>query len=269
MMLAAESLALKVASNIHRTAVIHSSAEIGDDALIGPYTIIGQHVKIGARTKIAGHVVIEGCTEIGGDCTIGYGAMLGLEAQDRKYSGSRSYLKIGKGNIIREYVTIHRSADSEGATSIGDNNFIMAYCHVGHDCKIGDGVVITNYTGLSGHVEVEDGAVLSGYVGVHQFARIGKLAMISGLTGITKDVVPFVTVQGRPPRVRGLNTEGLKRSGLSAAQRAEIKAAYKMLFRSKLNVTLAIETLLRSDTITDEVRHMIDFIKSSKRGIYR
>lgn len=267
--MAAKNSSLKAASNIHRSALIHRAAIIEEDVAIGPFTIIGQHVKIGAGTIIAGHAIIESWTEIGSGCSIGHGALLGLEAQHRKCSGGRSYLKIGNGNIIREYVTIHRSAQEEGITSIGDNNFIMAYCHVGHDCKIGDGVVMTNYTGLSGHVEVQDGAVLSGYVGVHQFARIGRLAMVSGQTGLTKDVVPYVTVQGRPPRVRGLNVEGLRRSGMSEAQRGSIKAAYKLIFRSGLNVSQALEALMETGAITEDVRGMVDFIKASKRGIYR
>jgi UDP-N-acetylglucosamine acyltransferase len=253
--------------NIHPTATIHAKAELGTGVSIGPYAVIGEHVRLGERTIIGPHAVIDGWTTVGKACEIGVGAVLGGPPQDLKYRGQRSLLHIGDDTCIREYVTIHRSAEEDGATVIGSHDFLMAYSHVAHDCRLGDYVIMVNYAGLSGYVEVEDRAFISGHNAVHQFVRIGYLAMVSGTSRVVKDIPPFMIAEGNPTRIRGLNMVGLRRLGIGPAVRTELRRAFRVLYRSGLNTSQALERMRQEGLTGDEVQRLINFIGRSKRGI--
>jgi UDP-N-acetylglucosamine acyltransferase len=256
-------------SDIHPSAIIHPDADLGEEVTIGPFAVLGEHVRVGSGTQIASHVVIEGWTQIGQHCTIAPGAVIGGAPQDMKYRGYRSFVVIGDRNIIREHVTIHRSSQEEGATIIGNDNFLMAHTHIAHDCKIGNQVVIVNYTGLSGYVEVEDRAFISGHIAIHQFVKIGFLAMISGGSRVGQDVPPFMLAEGNPMKVRGLNIVGMQRNAISPAVRLQLKRAFKILYRSNLNTTQALHRIKAELEIGEEIRRLITFIEQSSRGIYR
>jgi UDP-N-acetylglucosamine acyltransferase len=253
--------------NIHPTAIIHPQAELGAGVSIGPYAVIGEHVQLGAGTSVGPHAVIEGWTRIGQSCEIGVGAVLGGAPQDLKHRGQRSFLRIGDHSCVREYVTIHRSAEEDGATIVGAHAFLMAYTHVAHDCRLGDHVIMVNYAGLSGYVEVEDRAFISGHNAVHQFVRIGYLAMVSGASRVVKDIPPFMIAEGNPTRVRGLNVVGMRRLGLTPKVRGELRQAYRLLYRSGLNTSQALAGIRQEGLASSEVQRLISFIEAAKRGI--
>ncbi|MBI3329143.1 MAG: acyl-ACP--UDP-N-acetylglucosamine O-acyltransferase [Nitrospinae bacterium] len=253
--------------NIHPTASVHPKAQLGDGVSVGPYAVIGEHVCIGAGTTISPHAVLEGWTTVGNACEIGAGAVLGGPPQDLKYRGQRSFLRIGDHTHIREYVTIHRSAEEDGTTVIGAHNFLMAYTHVAHDCKLGDHVVLVNYAGLSGYVEVEDRAFISGHTAVHQFVRIGYLALVSGCSRVVKDIPPFMLAEGNPTRIRGLNVVGMRRLGIGPAARTKLRQAFRLLYRSGLNTSQALQQIRQARFTGGEVQRVITFIEGSKRGI--
>jgi UDP-N-acetylglucosamine acyltransferase len=253
--------------NIHPTASIHPNAKLAEGVSIGPYAVIGEHVQLGAGTMVAPHAVIEGWTSIGQYCDIGVGAVLGGAPQDLKYRGQRSFLRIGDHTCIREYVTVHRSAEEDGVTSIGAHDFLMAYTHVAHDCRLGDYVIMVNYAGLSGYVEVEDRAFISGHNAVHQFVRIGYLAMISGASRVVKDIPPFMLAEGNPTRVRGLNVVGMRRLGLTPQVRRELRRAYRLLYRSGFNTSQALDSMRQEGLSSHEVQHLMAFVEGAKRGI--
>jgi UDP-N-acetylglucosamine acyltransferase len=253
--------------SIHPTATIHPKAELGQDVDIGPYVVIGEHVRLGDGTRIGPHAVIDGWTTIGQHCDVGVGAVLGGAPQDLKYHGQRSFLRVGDHSCIREYATVHRSAEEDGATSIGSRVFLMAYTHVAHDCQLGDHVIMVNYAGLSGYVEVEDRAFISGHNAVHQFVRIGYLAMVSGASRVVKDIPPFMIAEGNPTRIRGLNVVGMRRLGLAPQVRAELRQAYRLLYRSGLNTSQVLERLRQAGTTSSEVQRLIAFVEAAKRGI--
>lgn len=253
-------------TGIHPTVFVDSSTQIGDEVQIGAYTVIGPHCRIGARTVIGPHVVIEEYTTIGRECQIRAGAVLGGPPQDHKFKGERSFLRIGDRNLVREFVTMHRATGPEAATVIGDDNLIMAYVHIGHNCEIGSNTMMANYTGLSGHVTVEDGAVLGGLVGVHQFVRIGKLAMLGGDSKVVQDVPPFMLADGRPASVLELNVRGLRRSGVVAPSRAALRQAYKLLYRSNLNVSQALEAITEEIEPNEELNYLVAFMQRIKEG---
>ncbi|MEW6674844.1 MAG: acyl-ACP--UDP-N-acetylglucosamine O-acyltransferase [Nitrospirota bacterium] len=257
-------------SEIHPTAIINSKAEIEEGVIIGPFCIIGEGVRIRKGTKLISNVIIEGNTEIGENCTIYPFTSIGLPPQDLKYKGGKTGVKIGKENIIREYVTIHRaSVGGDGLTTIGDKNFLMAYVHIAHDCKIGSQIIMANLATLGGHVVVEDYAVIGGLVAVHQFTRIGAYAMVGGFSGVGQDIPPYTIASGARARLFGLNTIGLKRHGFSDSTINELKKAYKILFREKRTVKDAIKKIQEDLPYTDEIRHLIEFIQKNKRGICR
>lgn len=255
-----------VRTDIHPTAIIDSTARIGQGVSIGAHSIIGKNVRIGDLTRIDSHVVIESNAEIGKDCVILAGSVIGGAPQDKKYHGEDSFVRIGDGNVIREYVTIHRASGDGEATVLGDGNMLMAYCHVGHNCKLGDNITMANYVGISGHVMIEDKVVFGGFVGVHQKVRIGKLAMIGGMSKVVQDVPPFAIVDGRPTRVCDLNVIGLRRSNISSKVRAEIRHAYKLLYRSNLNVSQALEAIDGEIEPSVELSYLTDFIRSVREG---
>lgn len=256
-----------MSESVHSTAVVHPQAQLGAGVHIAPYAVVGEHVCLGEGTRIGPHAVIDGWTTIGSACEIGPGAVVGGPPQDVKYRGQRSFVSIGDHTRLGEYVTIHRSAQDEGATVIGSHNFLMAYTHVAHDCKLGDHVIMVNYTGLSGHVTVEDRAFLSGHTAVHQFVRIGSLAMVSGCSRVVKDIPPFMLAEGNPTRIHGLNVVGMRRLGVERSARAELRRAFRLLYRAGLNTSQALQAMRQDHWTSEEVQRLIAFIEGSQRGI--
>lgn len=251
---------------IHRTAIIAPSAEIDSSAEVGPYSVIGVRCHVGADTQIGPHVVLEDYTSIGARCEIRAGACLGGPPQDVKFKGEESYLKIGNNNIIREFVTIHRATGPGCATTIGDDGMFMAYCHVGHNCVIGNHVIMASWVGISGHVVVEDRVTFGGMVGVHQFVRIGRLAMIGGQSKVVQDIPPFMKADGRPTRVFTLNDLGLRRTGVPAKVRSDLKQAFKLLYLSDLNLSQAIEEIEQEIEPSSDLSYLLDFLRNTKFG---
>lgn len=257
---------------IHSTAVIHPGAEIADGVEIGPYVVIGENVKIGKGTKVGPHTVIDGWTEIGEDNTIFHMASVGAVPQDLKYKGEKTWLRIGHRNTIREFASLHLgTVTGDGETTVGNDNLLMAYTHVAHDCHIGNGVVMANAATLAGHVTVEDFAILGGLCAVLQFTRIGAHVMVGGTTSVVLDVPPYTIVTGdrREVRLRGLNLVGLKRRNFSEETTSALKKAYKILSLSGLRLPEAIERMKTEVEQTPEVEHFISFIEASKRGVCR
>ena len=251
---------------IHPTAIVDPSTQIGEDVEIGAYSVVGPDCVIEDRTVVGPHVVIEQYTILGKDCQVRAGAVLGGPPQDAKFKGERSYVRIGERNEIREFVTLHRATGEDQATIIGTDNLLMAYVHIGHNCQIGNGCMISSYAGLSGHINVADNVVIGGMVGIHQFARVGKYAMLGGYSKVVRDVPPFMMSDGRPADIVDLNVRGLRRAGIPPASRIQLKEAYKLLYRSNLNVTQALEAIEEEVEITPEVAYLVDFIKQIGEG---
>jgi UDP-N-acetylglucosamine acyltransferase len=251
---------------IHPTAVIHPSVELGEGVEVGAGVIIDRDVQIGDRTRIDPHVVIQPFTRLGCDCHVHSGAVLGGPPQDHKFKGERSFLHVGDRNILREYVTIHRARGEDERTILGDDNMIMAYCHIGHNCLVGNNVMMANYTGISGHVVVEDRVMICGHVGVHQFVRIGRLAMIGGCSKVVQDIPPFMIADGRPCKVYGLNVVGLRRNGILPRVRAALKQAYKYLYRSDMNLAQAMEAITAEVEPSVERDYLLEFLDRVRFG---
>lgn len=255
---------------VHETAIIHPSAKIGRNVVIGPYAIIGENVEIGDNCIIGPHVMIEGWSSVGENNRFFHGASIGCEPQDLKFRGEKSFLCIGDNNIFRENVTISRGTEGGGGeTRIGNNNLFMAYSHIAHDCQLGSHIIIGNCTGLAGHVAIEDKAIISGLSGVHQFCKIGKMAMVGFSSKIVKDVPPFVMVDGNPAKVSGINVVGLRRNNVNSETRDEIKKAYRILYRSNLMITKAVEQMEQELQGSEEIDHFIRFLRNAERGILR
>ena len=256
--------------SIHPTAIISPEATVGENVEIGPYSIIGPDVQIGRDTVVGPHAVIEGPTKIGSKCHIFQFASIGAPPQDLKFKGEKCPVIIGDNNTIREFVTIHRATSSDiGMTFIGDNNLLMAYCHVAHNCKLGNNIVMANAANLAGHIHVEDYAIIGGLSGAHQFTRIGCHAMISGTSAVNRDVPPYVTVSGNHAKPYGLNLIGLKRRGFSEETMGNLKKAYRIVFRSSLLLSKAAERIREEIKDSPEVDHFIEFIEKSERGVCR
>lgn len=254
---------------IHKTSIVDSKAEIDDDVYIGPYCVIEGKVTIKRGTKLLSHVVVQGRTTIGEDCIISPFASIGGPPQDITYKGEETETIIGRRNTIKEYVTINRGTPhGGGVTRIGDNNFIMAYSHIAHDCKVGSNVIMANCATLAGHVEVEDNVVFGGLCAVHQFCRIGRFAFISGLTGVPKDIPPFMIAAGVRAKLYGLNVIGLERNNFSREEIAKLKKAYRILFRSSLPLSTSLK-ILEEELEGENIKILIEFIQKSKRGICR
>ena len=247
---------------IHPTAIIDPQAELDSTVEVAPYAVIGADVKIGANTTVGAHVVISGPTEIGCDNHIFPGAAIGLAPQDLKYKGARSLVKIGDRNTFREYVTINRATGEGEQTVIGNDNLLMAYVHVAHNCILGDHVVIANSVALAGHVEVESKAVIGGMLGVHQFVKIGTMAMLGGMSRIDRDVPPYMLVEGNPSNVRSLNLVAFKRNNFSTEELSLMKQAYKILYRSGLTISQALEKLA-GFTDNEHINHLYQFMNAS------
>jgi UDP-N-acetylglucosamine acyltransferase len=256
--------------NIHPTAIVSPDAYIGDGATIGPYSIIGREVRIGNGTAISSHVVIEDGTEIGESCQIAQFSCIGGAPQDLKFKGEVTKVVIGNFNSIREFVTINRATCEDiGVTMIGDHNLIMAYCHVAHNCHLKDNIVLANGTNLAGHVIVEDYAVVGGLTGVHQFTHIGTHSMVGGASAVNKDVPPYVTASGNHAKLFGLNLIGMQRRGFSAEVLQALKDSYRIIFRSRLLLSQAVDQVRMEVPDFIEVRNFLDFIQQSKRGVCR
>ena len=255
---------------IHATALVDPAAKIGTDVSIGAYSIIGADVQIGDRSWIGPHVVIEGTTRIGCDNRIYQFASLGAEPQDKKFRGERSELVIGDRNLIREFVTFNRgTTDGGGATRIGNDNWIMAYVHIAHDCQVGNNVVFANNATLAGHVEVGDYVILGGFTGIHQFCKIGAHAFTGMGSLVNADVPPFVIVAGPYAKPRGINSEGLKRRGFDAARIAAIKRAYRTLYVAGAPLAEARDKLSEQAHDSADVAALLDFIERSERALVR
>ena len=255
---------------IHPTAQIDAGAKLAADVQVGAYSVIGGAVEIGSGTTIGPHVVIEGPTRIGRNNRIWQFASVGGDAQDKKYHGERSELIIGDDNLIREFVTINRgTGDGGGATRIGNGNWIMAYVHIAHDCRIGNNTVFSNNATLAGHVEIGDYAILSGFAGVHQFCRIGAHAFVGMNCMVNGDVPPFVMMAADYGRPRGINSEGLKRRGFTPERLAAIKRAYRTLYVSKLPLEESRVALAAAASESDDVRMLLDFIERGQRPLAR
>lgn len=252
-------------AKIHPSAVVASGAEIADDVQIGPFCTVGENVKIGRGTKIHSSVVVDGWTELGEDNEIFPGAIIGVAPQDLRYNGEVAYTRVGDRNVIREYVTIHRASDTEGMTSIGSDNLIMAYTHVAHNCILGSQIIIANSVGLAGHVVLEDQAVLGGMCGVHQFVRVGRLAMLGGMSKVCQDVPPFAMVDGQPARMYGMNIRGMQRRGVTKEARLGLKTCYRLILRSGLNLSQALDAIRRQIPEGEEVQHLLRFLESPSR----
>ena len=249
-------------SVIHPTAIIDPQAELDSTVEVAPYAVIGADVKIGAHTTVGAHVVISGPTEIGCDNHIFPGAAIGLAPQDLKYKGARSLVKIGDRNTFREYVTINRATGEGEETVIGNDNLLMAYVHVAHNCILGDHIVIANSVALAGHVEVESKAVIGGMLGVHQFVKIGTMAMLGGMSRIDRDVPPYMLVEGNPSNVRSLNLVAFRRNNFSVEELSLMKQAYKILYRSGLTISQALEKLAGFRD-NEHINHLYQFMNAS------
>lgn len=255
---------------IDATAVIDPTAEIAGNVSIGPYTVIGANVVIDAGTRIGPHVVIKGHTRIGRDNTIYQFASIGEDPQDKKYGGEPTRLEIGDHNTIREFVTINRgTVQDEGVTRVGDDNWIMAYVHIAHDCQVGNHTIFANNASLAGHVTVGDYVILGGFTLVYQFCSLGPHSLTAYGAGISMDVPPYVTVGGSPARPHGLNMEGLRRRGFPDEVRKTLKQAYKTLYRENRSLQEAIAELRGKVDECAELEVLVSFLESRSRGIVR
>ena len=256
---------------IDPTAIVHPDTSIDSDVAIGPYSVINKDVSIGSGTVIGSHSVINGPTKIGSNNKIFHFCSIGEDPQDKKYDkDSNSYLEIGSGNTIREYVSINRgTSDGGGTTSIGNNNWIMAYVHIAHDCKVGNNSIFANNSTLAGHVSIGDFVILGGFTGVHKFCRVGSYSFSAISSVITKDVPPFVLVSGNTAKPTGLNREGLKRNNFNVKDINELKKAYRIIYRDGRVLSDALKKLLKMSKDSKEVEQMYLFISSSERGIVR
>jgi len=261
-------------AQIHPTAIIDPKAELHDSVSVGPYAVIGPHVRIGARCSIGAHCMIDGHTRLGDDNRIFQFASIGGPPQDKKYGGEPTGLEIGNGNTIREFVTINTGTVQDvGVTRLGDDNWIMAYVHIAHDCQLGSHLILANAVQLAGHVHLGDWAFLGGLSGVHQFVRVGAHAMTGFQTRLAQDLPPFVTAAGNPAQAQGINQEGLRRRGYSPERIGVVKQMHKLLYRQGLTLAAAREAIAElANGVGDpseDVALMQDFLAAAERGIVR
>ena len=261
-------------AHVHSTALVERGAQLDDTVTVGPYAIVGEHVRIGARTTIGAHCVIEGRTTIGADNRIFQFCSLGAIPQDKKYAGEPTELAIGDRNTVREFCTFNiGTAQDAGVTRIGDDNWIMAYVHIAHDCQVGSQTILANNATLAGHVHLGDWVFIGGLTGVHQFVKIGAHAMAGFASAVSQDVPPFMTVDGNPLAVRGFNVEGLRRRGFSAARIAAVKQMHRLLYRSgktfedaRMSIAALASTMPEA---AGDIATMTDFLARASRGIVR
>jgi len=252
---------------IHPSAIISSSAEVDSDVEVGAFAIIGENCTVPSGCIIAPRATLERNVTLGQNVQVGMGTILGGPPQDLKFAGEETTVEIGEGTVIREYTTVNRGTAQSFKTSVGRNCLLMSYVHLAHDCHVGNNVILSNVVQLAGHVTVEDRAIISGLSAVHQFVRIGRHSFIGGCSRVSKDIPPFLKAVGNPVKLYGLNTVGLQRSGMDEATIRELKRAYRLLFRSDLNVTQAIEQVQSEIEGMPEVRELIQFVEASERGV--
>lgn len=256
-------------TTVHPTAIIASGAVLGEEAVVGPYCVIGPNVRLGEGTELMSHVVVDGWTMIGKKCRVFPFASLGTQTQDLKYKGGRTFVEIGDGTTIREYVTINGGTNEGEVNRVGSGCLIMAYCHIAHTCAVGNGVIMANGASLSGHVLVEDQAILGGLCGVHQFVRIGRMAIIGGMSKVTQDCPPFMMIDGNPAVARGLNQVALKRRNVPEETRELLKRAYRLLYREGLTTRNALTRIRAELPGVEEIESLVAFVEGSERGIVR
>lgn len=257
-------------TKIHQTALVDPRAELDGDVEVGPYSIVGPRVKIGKGTRVKSHVVIEGHTTLGEGNLIFQFATVGSVPQDLKYKGEDSQLIIGHHNTIREFVSVNPGTTGGGmVTRIGDHNLLMMYCHIAHDCILGGHNIIANGATLGGHVAIEDFVIVGGLVGIHQFVKVGTSAILGAGSMVSKDIPPYCNATGDRTRLRGLNSEGLRRRGFSKEQIEGLKKAYRIIFQSGLRVKEALGTVRKAIPNSPEVDHLVTFIEQSRRGVCR
>jgi UDP-N-acetylglucosamine acyltransferase len=255
-----------MSSDIHPTAIIARDAELGDGVQVGPYAIVGPGSVLGDGCVLAAHAVLDRNARLGRNVKIGIGSIVGGDAQDLKYKGEETFVEIGDGTVIREYATVNRGTTHSWKTTVGKDCFLMSYSHVGHDCHVGDGVIISNASHLGGHVTVEDKAIISGVSAVHQFALVGRYSFVGGCSRVTKDIPPYVKAAGNPVKLYGLNTVGLQRNGFSDEVVRELKRAYRLFFKSELNVSQARARAESELPRIPEIEEFLRFFDRSERG---
>lgn len=255
-----------MSATIHPTAIVDPKAELGNDVTVGPWAYVGPHCVVGDGSDIQMRATLEEHVILGAKVTVGIGTVLGGKPQDLKFKGEVTTVEIGEGTTLREYLTINRGTSESFKTSVGKHCFLMSYVHLAHDCHVGDGVIISNGTQLAGHVTVHDRAIISGLCAVHQFAKIGRHAFVGGASRISKDIPPYVKAVGNPVQLYGLNSVGLQRSGFKEEVVAELKKAYRLFFRSDLNITQA---LAKAGDLKPfpEVQAFVEFVEASGRGV--
>ena len=256
-----------VSSGIHPTAIIAATARIGEGVDIGPYAYVGDECVVGDGCMIGMRATLERNVTLATGVKIGIGSVIGGDPQDLKYRGEHTTVEIGENTVVREYATINRGTTHSMRTSVGSGSFLMSYVHLAHDCRVGNGVIIGNGTQLAGHVTIDDRAIVSGLVAVHQFARIGRHSFVGGCSRVAKDVPPYLKAVGNPVKLYGLNSVGLQRSGFDDAVVRELKRAYRLVFRSELNVTQAMSRARAELQPLPEVTAFLTFIEESERGI--
>lgn len=252
---------------IHATAVIDPGAMLGEAVEIGPYAVIGPNVEVGDGCRLGPHVVLERNVRLAAEVSVGAGSVLGSDPQDVKYQGEETWVEVGPRTVIREHSTVNRGSAASGLTSIGADCFLMTYVHVAHDCRLGDGVTIANSTQLSGHITIEDKATLSGLIAVHQFVTIGTYAFVGGASRIPQDIPPYVKAVGNPVELFGLNSVGLQRAGFSSETLLALKRAYRQLFNSDRPRAEAVAELEADSRRYPEVRRLLEFVTSTRRGV--
>jgi UDP-N-acetylglucosamine acyltransferase len=254
---------------IDKTAIIHPKAQIGAGCVIGPYCVIGEHVTLGDRCRLHSHVVLDGHTALGEENEIFPFACIGLKTQDLKWKGGTTHARIGGHNTFREYVTVNSATGDGEVTVVGSHNHILAYAHIAHNVTLGDSIIMSNVATLAGHVVVEDRAVIGGLAAVHQFCRIGTLSIIGGCSKVVQDVPPYMMADGNPAETRTINKVGLERNGVSDEAHAALKQAYKLLFREGLTTSNALARIESDLPAVPELRRLVEFVRSSERGISR
>ncbi|MBZ5545759.1 MAG: acyl-ACP--UDP-N-acetylglucosamine O-acyltransferase [Acidobacteriia bacterium] len=255
----------------HPTAIVHPKAQVACSVTVGPYSIIGEGVELGEDTEVMSHVVLEGPTKMGKRNRIFPYAAVGFACQDLKYQGEPTRLEIGDDNVFREFVTLHRgTVEGGGVTRIGNHNFLMAYVHIAHDCRLGDHIIMANGASLAGHVEIGDHATVGAFCGIHQYCRIGAYSFLGSYSVVNKDILPYSkTTVERPLGVYGANRLGLERRGLSKHDLDELDKAFRLLSRSKLNTSQALEAIEAQGFPSSHVRALVDFIRTSQRGVVK
>lgn len=254
-------------TTVHATAIVSPDAHLGSGVIVGPGVIIGDGCEVGDECVLEARSVLERNVRLAAGVRVGIGSVLGGDPQDLKFQGEETWVEIGEGTRIREYTTINRGTSQSFRTTVGKGCFLMSYVHLAHDCHLGDGVIISNGTQLAGHVTIEDRAILSGLVAVHQFVKIGRHSFVGGCSRVAKDVPPFLKAVGNPVKLYGLNSVGLQRSGFDESVIRELKRAYRLFFRSELNVSQAMAKAATELSHSPEVTHFLRFLEDSGRGV--